>query len=373
MASAAETLTLRQINRATLARQMLLARERTTPLRAIERLVALQAQWPRPPFLGLWSRVDGFERAQLAALFGRRAVVRATFLRATIHVVTARDFVALRPAVQPALEGAMQAVLRDRLKRIDLDGLIARARAILDGRPLTFEQLRDEFLRTDPRADERAMGYAVRMLLPLVQVPSDEAPWAFPAQASFAPANRWLAREVATTPAPPDQLLVRYLTAYGPASAKDFQAWSGVPPPSIREAIDRLGSRLQRFGDDQRRELFDLADAPRPGADTPAPVRLIPEYDNLITARADERFVARAHRPRVFLSALRIAATVLVDGFVAGTWKLQATKKAAVLTIEPFARLPARVNKEVLAEADALARFAEPTATSVDVKVLGPR
>jgi hypothetical protein len=361
-------LTLRDINRSTLARQMLLARERVTPLAAIERLVGLQAQWPRPPFIGLWSRVDGFEREALTRLFAQKKIVRATFLRATIHVATAKDFIGLRPAIQPALEQAMRGILRERLANIDLESLTARAQEILERQPRTFDQLRDEFLRADPKADERAMGYAVRMLLPLVQVPEEGAEWGFPAQACFAPANTWLGRAIPTAHGTADQLILRYLAGYGPATAADVQAWSGVPKPALREALDRLMPRLRIARDERKRELFDLPDAPCSGGDVPSPVRFVPEYDNLITARADERFVARAHRPRVFLSALRIAATVLVDGFVAATWKLQATKKATTVTIEPFTAFSARVKKEVAAEAEALARFAGPETRVFDVK-----
>jgi hypothetical protein len=364
-------LTLRAINRATLARQMLLSRERMTPTAAIERLVALQAQLPRPPFIGLWSRIEGFERAALTGLLTGKQVVRATFLRGTIHVVTARDFVALRPAIQPVLDAAMRSILRTRLDGLHLDALVARARERFGRSPCTFETLRDEFLRDDPKADERAMGYSVRMLLPLVQVPVADAEWAFPAQACFAPADQWLGRTISTTPVPPDALILRYLAGYGPAGAADIQAWSGLAKPAVREALDRLAPKVTVLHDERKRELFDLADAARPGEDVPAPVRLIPEYDNLITTRADERFVARAHRPRVFLSALRIAATVLVDGFVAATWKLQATRKATTITIEPFTAFPARVKKEVAAEAEALARFAAPEARATDVKFDG--
>jgi Winged helix DNA-binding domain len=364
-----DRLTLRQINRATLARQMLLARERTTPLAAIERLVGLQAQWPRPPFVGLWSRLEAFDRSQLTTLFEQRKVVRATFLRATIHVVTSRDFVALRPAIQPALESAMHGILRERLDGVDLPALTARARALLHEEPQTFEQLRNRFLQADPAVDERAMGYAVRMLLPLVQVPVADATWAFPSQACFAPADTWLGREIPLKATAPDALIQRYLAGYGPASAADVQAWSGLPKPVVREAIERLRPRLLTYRDEHKRELFDLPGVPRPDPDVPAPVRLVPEYDNLITARVDERFVAKANRPSVFLSALRIAATVLVDGSVVGTWKLQATRKAATVTIDPFGPLAARVRKEVTAEAEALARFAEPEASRIEVAV----
>jgi hypothetical protein len=364
-----DVLTLREINRATLARQMLLARERITPLAAIERLIGLQAQWPRPPFVGLWTRLDGFERAHLAQLFEARTVVRATFIRATIHVLTAKDFLALRPVIQPILVGGLQAILKGRLDGIDLDALTTKARALVADGPRTFEELRDAFLREDPDCDERAMGYAVRMLLPLVQVPSRDAAWSFPAQAGFAPADQWLGKKVPTKPVAPDALITRYLAAYGPATAADVAAWSALGKPDVREAIERLRPQLAIFRDEKKRELFDLPDAPRPPADTPAPVRFVPEYDNLINTRADERFVARGDRPRVFLSALRLAATVLVDGFVAGVWKLQATKKTATLTVEPFAPLGAKVRKAVVAEAEALARFSEPDVPTIDVRI----
>jgi Winged helix DNA-binding domain len=366
-----DMLSLRQINRATLARQMLLAREKTTPVKAIERLVGMQAQWPKPPFLGLWTRLDGFKRDDLTTLLHKRAVVRATFLRATIHVVTAKDFLTLRPAIQPVLEAAMQAILKERLEGIDLPALTRQVRKMLEREPLTFGAIREEFLRADPKADERAMGYAVRMLLPLVQVPVEGQAWAFPSQACFAPAEQWLDKPIPAKAVQPDGLLLRYLEGYGPASADDMRAWSGLPRQAVKDAVERLRPKLRVFRDDGgsgKRELFDLPDAPRPDGDVTAPVRLIPEYDNVITTRADERFVAKADRPRVFLSALRIAATVLVDGFVAGTWKVEATKKAATVTIEPFKALAVRVKKDVEAEAEAVLMFAEPEARVREVR-----
>jgi Winged helix DNA-binding domain len=364
---AEKTLPLREINRATLARQMLLARERRTPLEAIEHLIGLQAQWPRPPFVGLWTRLEGFERAHLASLFEARTAVRATFLRATIHVLSARDFLALRPAIQPILDGAHQAILKDRLDGVDLDAVTKRARGFFEKSPRPFEDLREFFLADDPKCDERALGYAVRMRLPLVQVPEPGAAWSFPAQACFTTAEQWLGKKVPLKPTTPDALIHRYLAAYGPSSAADVAAWSALAKPAVRDALERLRPELIVFRDEKKRELFDLPDAPRPPADTPAPIRFVPEYDNLVNTRADERFVATAHRPRVFLSALRLAATVLVDGFVAATWKIQATKKKATLTIEPFAPLPARVRKAIGPEAEALARFSEPDVPTVDI------
>lgn len=364
-----DRLTLRQINRATLARQMLLSRERMAPLRALERLVAMQAQWPRPPFVGLWSRVDGFARADLVGLLQQRKVVRATFLRGTLHLVSAKDFLALRPTLQPSLDAGLHAILRAREARLDLEGLTVRARTILAKGPRTFEDLRELLQRADPKGNDRAMGYAVRMMLPLVQVPvGDDAPWAFPAQSQFALADEWLGRALPRE-APNGQavLVRRYLAAYGPASVADVQAWCGLK--GLRETIDALRPRLGLFADEHGRELFDLPQAPRPDADTEAPVRFVPEYDNLITTRADERFVARRDRPRVFLSALRIAATVLVDGFVAGTWKLEQAKGVGTVTVAPFATFSPRTRKEVTAEAEALLRFALPDAHAFAVRI----
>jgi hypothetical protein len=364
----ADTLSLRQLNRATLARQMLLARERISPLRAIERLVAMQAQWPRPPFLGLFSRVEGFERADLIALLQKRKVVRATLLRGTLHLTSAKDFVALRPVVQPVLNAGMDAILRARGAKVDLDRLVEQAREILADGPRTFEELREQFMRAHPKADERAMGYAVRMSLPLVQTPiGTEAAWAFPTQPRFSLADAWLGSAIPREPAPPGPLVLRYLAAYGPASVADVQAWSGLR--GLRETVEALRPKLRVFRDESGRELFDLPEAPRPDEDVEAPVRLVADYDNLIATRADERLVARRDRPRVFLSALRIAATVLVDGFVAGAWKLERKKGAATVTIQPFAKLSPRARNDVAAEAEAVARFAEPDAATFDVRI----
>jgi hypothetical protein len=363
-----ETLSRRALARATLARQMLLARERLPALKAIERLVALQAQWPRPPFVGLWTRLQGFERSQLTSLLQKRQVVRATFVRATLHLVSAKDFLALRPSLQPMLDGGLMGVLRDRAKGLDPGRLAAQARRFLARGPRTFEEVREHLANDAPGADVRAMGYAVRLSLPLVQVPTDtDSPWAFSNNPPFAVAEDWLGRPFPRDAGPLATLLLRYLAAYGPASLADMQAWSGFK--GLREAVEALRPRLRVFRDEGKREVFDLPDAPRPSEDVTAPVRLVPEYDNLITARTDDRFVAKADRPRVYLSALRIAATVLVDGHVAGTWGIERKKSAAVLTIVPFAPLAARAKQDALAEADVLLRFVEPDAATRDVRV----
>ncbi len=252
--------------------------------------------------------------------------MRATLLRGTLHVATAKDFVALRPDMQPVLDAGMHTILRALGARVDPKRLAERAREILAEGPQTFEAVRDRLGRAEPRANERAMVFAVRMLLPLVQVPvGKEAPWAFPGNPRFALAEEWLGKAVPTdAPAAPDALVLRYLAAYGPASVADLQAWCGLP--KLRERVEALRARFVTFRDERGRELFDLPDAPRPDGDIPAPVRLVADYDNLITTRADERFVAKGQR-QVFLPGLRVAATVLVDGFVAGDLEARAEER----------------------------------------------
>ncbi len=360
-------LSLRGLNRATLARQMLLSRERIKPVRAIERLVGLQAQLPRPPHVGLWSRLEAFQREDLLALLRRRDAVRATMMRGTLHVVSARDYVALRATLQPMLTRAMAAILRDRMKGLDVEKLAAEAEASLTEQPRTFTQLREILSKRHPNGDERAMGFAVRCTLPLVQVPTDDA-WGFPADSSFAPAQAWLGETLHGGDAS-EELVLRYLSAFGPATATDVQTWSGLQ--GVKDVIDRLRPRLRLLQGERKRELYDLPTAPRPSEDTIAPVRFLPEFDNLLLAHTDRRrFVADGFRSRVFLPALRVAPTFLVDGFVAGSWSAKRAKDAATLTIEPFEPLGKAAQSELASEGERLLRFLEEGARSFDVKIV---
>jgi len=362
-------LTLRALNRATLARQLLLAREDTSVLAVVERLAGLQAQWPKPPFVGLWTRLARLTRQDLARRLADRSAVRATMMRGTIHLVSAADYLAFRPALAPMLEAGMESLLRQRGQELDVDGLAAAARAFYAGDSRTFEEVRDHLLEKNPDADERAMGYAVRMRLPLVQVP-DGSPWSFPTNPRFALADAWLGQPVAAS-AGPEALLLRYFAAFGPASVADAQTWSGLK--GLRPVVEALRPQLVSFRDERKRELFDLADAPRPAEETPAPVRFLPEYDNLLLGHDDrKRIVADAHRSKVFLPGLRVAATFLVDGFVAGTWKAESKKKAATLRLEPFAALAKKVRTELAEEGEKLLRFLEPEAASFEVAVSPP-
>lgn len=361
-----ELITTRQLNRALLARQMLLARENTSAVNAVERLAGMQAQQARPPFVGLWTRLDGFQRGDLTGPLQRREIVRATAMRGTIHLMSAADYVGLRGALQPALTKGMKSILRERAQNLDVAALEAEARTFFGGSPATFDALRNHFKTQDPEADERAMAYAIRNVLPLVQVPTD-AQWGYPAAADFALAETWLGTQVSTEPAPAHELVRRYLAAFGPATPTDAQAWSGLQ--GLRQVFEDLRPTLVTFRDARKRELFDLPEAPRPEEDRPAPVRFVPEFDNLVLAHDDRtRVIADEHRPRVTLKNLQVLATFLVDGFVAGTWKVERKRKAAALILEPFGQIDKKTAKALEAEGDALLRFVEEDAETREVR-----
>ena len=345
---------------------MLLERARVPALAAIERMVGLQAQLARPPFIGLWSRLAGFRRDELLRLLRERRVVRATLMRVTIHMVSARDHAVLRPTLEPMLEQGMRAVLRERVAGVDLEGWIAEARRLFTQRPRTFESLRQDLAKRFPKADPRAMGYAVRTHLPLVMVPTD-APWGFPGAADFALA------ETRTAQAPkPAALVTRYLAGFGPATPADAQSWSGLR--GLGEVFDALRPRLRVFRDQRGRELFDLPDAPRPPEDTPAAPRFVPEYDSLILGHAERsRLMDEQHRHRLATPNLLTPATFFVDGFLAGMWRLELKRSAALLRVEPFVALSRATRDALEREGAELARFVEPEAKRVEVRFATPK
>jgi winged helix DNA-binding protein len=361
-----ETLSTTQLNRATLARQLLLAREPLDPVEAIGRLGGMQAQEAAPPFIGLWTRLDGFERGHLLAALHDRSVVRATLMRATLHLLGASDYAAFRVALQPVMERAMR-VLGERAAGLEPARVLPAARALLRERPRGFDELRCLLQTQFPDANDRALGYFVRTHVPLVMIPTD-ARWGFPPVADFALADEWLGAPLAGE-GTPRHLILRYLAAFGPASVADAQTWSGLQ--GLAPVFEELRPELLVFrGASGRRELFDLPGAPRPDADVPAPPRLLPEFDNLVLAHADRtRLVADEHRGALVTKNLRVRATFLCDGMVAGTWEAKRTRGAATLTMTPFRPLAARTAKALTAEAEALLRFAQDDATSFSVQI----
>jgi len=358
-------LSTRALNRAFLARQMLLAREKTTALDVIERLVGMQAQVARPPFVGLWTRLHDFKRTELREALHGRTAVRVTSLRGTLHVMTTPDYFALRGVLQPMLTKGAASILRDRAPSVDVPTLSAEARKFFGKKAATFDALRDHLKARFPKEDERAMAYTVRTHLPLVQVPTD-AQWAYPAAADFAVADTWLGKAVSTESTGAEALVLRYLAAFGPATPTDAQAWSGMS--GLRDTFETLRPRLVTFRDARKRELFDLPDAPRPDEDVDAPVRFIPDFDNLVLSHEDRsRIMADAHRPLVTTKNLQVRATILVDGVVAGTWKSERKRKTAVLLIEPFGTIAKRARAALEAEGEQLLEFLEEDAAEREV------
>lgn len=357
----------RALNRATLARQLLLARERETPLRAIERLAGMQAQLPRPPFVGLWSRLEGFRREDLTALLARGAAVRATMMRGTLHLVSARDYLRLRAPIQAALDRGLGSILRGRLDGVDAARLAEEGRAFFEESPRTFEALRAHLARRHRGDDLRAMAYAIRLRVPLVLAPGDGR-WGHRAAAEFTLAEALLGKAVAAA-ADPRPLVRRYLAAFGPATPADAQAWSGRT--GLKEVFEALRPELAVFRDERGRELFDLPDAPRPPEDTPAPARLLPDFDNLMLSHAERtRVIPAEHRPALTSRNGMVPGSFLVDGLVAGTWRVERKGRRAALELTPFRPLPRKVRADFEAEAEPLLRFVEEEAQVFEIRVV---
>ena len=369
-------LTLRALNRALLDRQLLLspaalpaAGDRSAAvIGTVEHLVGLQAQAPFPPYYGLWSRLDGFRPGDLAGLLLDRRVVRVALMRGTIHLVSARDCLALRPAMQPVLDRGLRANFGRRLTGVDLAALADAGRILVDEKARTFSDLGRELALRWPDTDPDALAQGVRALVPLVQLPP-RAVWGASGQAAHTSAQAWLGRP-APDDVPLEPLVTRYLAAFGPATVADVQAWSGLT--RLAEIVDRLRPGLRTFRGEQGGELFDLPGAPRPDPDTPAPVRFVAEFDNLVLAHADRgRLLSEPHRKRMYARANTFPGSVLVDGFVAGIWKITRPRGTAAVTVELFDPVSARVTDEVAAEGRRLLAFAAPDAGGHDVR-FGP-
>ncbi|MEU3510155.1 winged helix DNA-binding domain-containing protein [Streptomyces longwoodensis] len=354
----APVLGTRALNRATLERQLLLRRSPSTAAAAVRHLVGLQAQNVKPPYYALAARLDGFAPEALSELMADREVVRIVTLRSTIHTHTADDCLTLRPLVQPARDREL-AHFRTGLAGVGLDRLAALARELVEDEPRTMAQLRAALGAEWPDADPQSLAVAARCRLPLVQV-TPRGLWGRSGQVALTTAEHWLGRPAGPAPEP-ETVVLRYLAAFGPASVKDMQTWAGLT--RLREAFERLRSRLVTFRAEDGTELFDLPDAPRPDPDTPAPPRFLPEFDNLLLSHADRsRVVPPAHRGRHW-QGNQAYRTLLVDGFLAGVWKLD----GQALVVEPFAPLPRRARGEVVEEAGRMLTALHP-GTSYDIR-----
>ncbi|MFI8191652.1 winged helix DNA-binding domain-containing protein [Streptomyces sp. NPDC085946] len=357
-------LTQRALNRATLARQYLLEREDRTPLDAVFHLAGLQAQAPQEPFTGVWSRVRAFAPADLDDLVTGRQVVRTHLMRRTVHLVTATDAVAWRARHDAMLRQRVLSTYRRELAGIDLDELGAAGRAVMaDDQPRSMGELVAALRDRWPTPPRRVLGeLLVAALIPMVQLPP-RGTWKSTAGVRNLPLSTWLHQPV--TPLPPDpddpigqQLVLRYLAAYGPATTADIRAWSGLA--GLPAAVKALRGDLITFRDENGRQLLDLPGAPRPHPDTPAPVRFLPAFDNAILGYQDRsRIVDDAHL------GLSVAGqrAVLVDGRVAATW----TTSGRRLIISPLRNLTRSEGRDLEAEGQTLAAFLDQGIDTVHV------
>jgi hypothetical protein len=356
------------LNRALLERQLLLRRADMTPLQAIEHLAGMQSQAPNAPYVGLWTRLAEFRPAGLARLMTDRAVVRTHLMRNTVHLVTARDCLAAgglfrdlhaRRFASSPFAGALAGV--------DLPALVAAGQALLADQPRTRAELGRLLGERWPAQDPASLAYAVTHLTPTVQVPP-RGIWGRAGPAAFTTVEAWLGGPPAPSSCP-DGLVLRYLAAYGPATVRDVQAWCGLT--RLAEVAERLRPRLRAFRDPDGVELLDLPDAPRPGPDTPAPPRFLPEYDNVLLSHADRARIIPGRRRVPLPPGLGgTCGTVLIDGLWQATWRLAGGRGGAALRIEPFTRLSARQAAEVTAEGARLLAFAAPGAG--DIQIAGP-
>jgi hypothetical protein len=359
-----EVLTRRALNRATLARQLLLERAALPVPQALEQICGLQAQTPHSWYYSLWSRVAGFDPGDAAALLVSRDIVRVALMRSTIHLVTARDCLGWRALVEPVIMRSTRGAFGRRWKDLDLDAVAARGRELLETQSLTFAALGRELAGYFPGRDTSALCQLVRAKVPLVQVPP-RGLWGRSGPVAHTSAEHWLG--AAQAPVPIEEFIARYLAGFGPATAMDVQAHCGLT--RLREVLDRMD--LRTFHTEEGKRLYDLDEAPRPHEDVPAPVRFLPDFDNVLISFADRSRMGTldpAQSARAWPEHGPVPGTVLIDGTVGATWSLTEAKGTATVTITPFRRVDA---DEVTAEGARLLEFARPGAVH-EVRIASP-
>jgi Winged helix DNA-binding domain len=354
----------RTLNRSLLARQFLLERVDVPILDAVERLMGMQAQVPLDPYVALWSRLRAFDPTELGRLLLDRKLVRMTLMRATLHLVSARDGHRVRSVLQGVIERAFASSPFCRnLADLDLAPLLARGVELVEQEPRTIAQMAVALGEEWPRHDPTSLAYAVRYLVPLVQV-TPRGVWGKTLQPTVTTLTCWVGGPSGATMSG-DELVLRYLSAFGPATVSDIRAWSGLA--EVRALIGGLRPRLRVYRDEAGRELYDVRDGVFGDRSAPAPVRFLPQYDNLLLAHADR---TRIMDQVTWGTAFTHHGTVFVDGFLTGAWRLNAKSHEAALTVELRAPVGRADLKQVASEAEQLLEFLTPQARSRRLSVL---
>jgi hypothetical protein len=347
----------RALNRALLARQHLLQRSSMSSLDMLEHLVGMQAQAQNPPYFGLWTRLMDFSHEALSSLILDRQAVRIVLMRGTIHLVSARDSLKLRPQTQPVLDRWLKGLLNKSLAGLDTAAVAAAARSLVEEQSRSYQELGLLLGQTRPNYPAEDLARAARVLVPLVQVPP-RGIWGAGGQALHTSIEAWLGLELDRA-ASLDETILRYLGAFGPATVKDAQVWSGLT--KLRDVFERLRPRLSVFRDEAGEEYFDLPEAPRPDPDTPAPVRFLSEFDNMLLSYADRnRILAEPYRRLLFTANGIIRAAVLVDGFVRGMWTIEHRTGETMLNVQLFEAVSDSDHHALKEEGARLLAFAAP-------------
>jgi hypothetical protein len=361
-------LSLRELNRATLARQLLLERVPLDVPTAVERLGALQAQRPRAPYVALAARLEGFERDDLNRALHDRQVVRATLMRETLHLVAASDYPYDAVAMAPYFRTLRAQYLPD---GVTMERVVELARHAAEAlaEPLEATDLRPILAGLEAEIADDRVWRRVRTNAAILHVPGDE-PHAFGQRNRFVAAAAWLGAAAADEADGLTRLVRRYLGAYGPSSRADIAAWTGLQVATLTPALAALEPELELLTDERGRELYDLRGSPRPPAETPAPLRLLGEWDNVLLAHADRtRMFDDETRKRVIRKNGDVMPTILLDGVVAGTWWWERKKDVATLLAAPFVKLSKAARAELEAEAAVALAMLEPAARNYRVEL----